>query len=285
MLAYPACDLSMRAGESLSLDLENIPDREARKLVAALQALQGTTSRPLAGEFRLRRVLPAHVGLGTTTAMVMHLLQEVLTFNGVEISQEELAALSGRGRTSGIGVSGGTGLVIDLGVAQPGSQVPHEPSMVNAGRPPALTLPSWPMPDWPVALWFTDMSPTFSADQELAFYRHLTPTRVEESRVQIAAVYHGILPAALEGDYHAFAKALAELQSTGFKRLEIAAQPESVRKQLEALREDGFAAGLTSMGPTVFAFGRSLDHLGRAPEIDHAVFPISILRSDPHRVT
>jgi predicted sugar kinase len=45
---------------------------------------------------------------------------------------------------------------------------------------------------------------------------------------------------------------LRDFQSVGFKAREVAAQPEIVRVTLETLWNEGFAAGLSSLGPAVF---------------------------------
>lgn len=79
-----------------------------------------------------------------------------------------------------------------------------------------------------------------------------------------AALYHGIVPAMATADLKMLQESLAEYQSLGFKRLEIAAQTTSVHK----LRSDlaslgGVATGMSSMGPLIFSIHDSTDEEAR----------------------
>jgi beta-ribofuranosylaminobenzene 5'-phosphate synthase len=241
------------ASVGLSVDLGD-PDLEIREKTTDAIARARDRGLPLTGRFTLVDRFPSHVGLGSTTATTMTLLQAIAAVNGWSISRAELIALSGRGRTSAIGCHTffEGGLLVDAGQRghPTGSYVP---SMLPAGRRPSLRLGRWPMPtDWHGYLLFAFEPPSVPPADEAAFFSSAAPTGRTDTLHQLAHLYHGILPAIVEADLTRLARSLREFQSCGLKAREIAAQSEKVRSTLARLWADGFAAGLSSLGPTIF---------------------------------
>jgi beta-ribofuranosylaminobenzene 5'-phosphate synthase len=110
------------------------------------------------------------------------------------------------------------------------------------------------MPEnWVVTLAFHNSVPTIEPAEEQRFFERHTPTSKADSLNQLAHVFHGMLPALLERDLEQFGRSLRAFQSLGFKACEIAAQPALVRAVLNDLWQKQVAAGLSSLGPTVFA--------------------------------
>lgn len=201
---------------------------------------------------------PEHVGLGSTTTAVMCVLRGVAALEGRRPEPAELQRLSGRGRTSGVGVNCffGGGLVVDAGQRRDGGdRAGYRPSSLNTATGPSRMLMSLPMPeDWWVSLLLdTDASKVHGA-AEGDFFRRNTPTPAQESLGMLAELYHGILPSIIERDLGTLSRALGVYQSLGFKRLEILHQAPAVRDLLgELSRHDRLAGGMSSMGPVVFA--------------------------------
>ena len=70
-----------------------------------------------------------------------------------------------------------------------------------------------------------------------------------------------LLPARVEEDIVTFGSAINAIQKLGFKKKEVELQPVSA-KLMEALREGGaYGAGMSSFGPTVYAFGEDAENL------------------------
>ena len=69
----------------------------------------------------------------------------------------------------------------------------------------------------------------------------------------MAALYHGVLPAMLLADYSALVSALATVHRTGFKARELDRCSPQLQRTLGALFDRGFAAGLSSVGPLIYA--------------------------------
>jgi|GEM_PF-4232961 len=64
-----------------------------------------------------------------------------------------------------------------------------------------------------------------------------------------------MLPALFEEDIVTFGKSINSIQEIGFKKREVEIQPVSV-PLMQALRDGGaYGAGMSSFGPTVYAFG------------------------------
>jgi beta-ribofuranosylaminobenzene 5'-phosphate synthase len=237
----------------LDVNLEDL-DQETRASVS--RALSNITDRRLkvTGVFAVAERMPSHVGLGSTTATTLALLKSMDLINDWGLGSTALIDMSSRGRTSGVGSHTffDGGLIADVGQRAHPTGV-YRPSLAPNDRSPSLKLGRWLMPSqWRVHLLFSATRPSVPPEQEAEFFSLVTPTEHSETLTQLAALYHGIVPAALEEDLIRFAGALREFQSVGFKAREIAAQPEIVRATLEVLWSEGLAAGLSSLGPTVF---------------------------------
>lgn len=210
------------------------------------------------GSYELMTAPESHVGLGSTTATSLALLTCMSELNGWRLGRAELIDLSGRGRTSAVGCNGffDGGFIVDAG--QPGHPDAREyrPSIDGHGRLPSLHIGSWLMPDhWRVTILNGGLAPTVLPERERELFR--VPGAAQHSLRAVASLYHGILPAILESDIAALALALARLQATGLKRIEILMQPQGVQELLGRLWRAGYAAGLSSFGPTVFVITTS----------------------------
>jgi len=167
--------------------------------------------------------------------------------------------LSGRGRTSGIGIHGffSGGWIVDVG-QQAGS--PLLPSAANRKREVAVALTRIESPDWPVGL-FHPYGASLSGIGEIDFFRASTPIGEHEVLRALACLYHGMLPALLTRDIDSFGDALRSFQSLGFKRKEIDQQAANIKRLIGDLRDVAPGVGMSSMGPLIFAFGGAPDDL------------------------
>ena len=236
----------------------------------------------ISGDIRLISAPSAHVGLGSTTLTVLGILQSLAIINQWTITTEDLIRISTRGRTSGIGIGTFfTGkLIVDAG--QAGHPIGHDylPSLAPRERRPSLTIGSWPMPEeWNISLFFAQDPPSVNPADEVDFFRRATPLSSSDVGLQLTHLYHGIIPAVLEGDLPAFAQSLQVFQKLGFKAAEISVQRTPARDLLNTLWEQGFAAGLSSFGPTIFAFHESAANLEPGRH-----FPVEIVRFGPFSV-
>ena len=70
-----------------------------------------------------------------------------------------------------------------------------------------------------------------------------------------------LLPSLFEKDIVTFGKSINAIQELGFKKQEVQLQPLS-KDLMDTLREGGaYGAGMSSFGPTVYAFGEDVENL------------------------
>jgi len=70
-----------------------------------------------------------------------------------------------------------------------------------------------------------------------------------------------LLPALVGEDLVTFGSAIDAIQDVGFKKREVALQPVS-SKLMHVLKDGGaYGAGMSSFGPTVYAFGEDPENL------------------------
>jgi beta-ribofuranosylaminobenzene 5'-phosphate synthase len=70
-----------------------------------------------------------------------------------------------------------------------------------------------------------------------------------------------LLPSLFEKDIVTFGKSINKIQELGFKKREVELQPVS-KDLMHALRNGGaHGAGMSSFGPTVYAFGEDMKNL------------------------
>lgn len=205
-----------------------------------------------------------HSGLGSKTAVLLALIQGASELLGLGLSVEQMQRLSQRGGTSGIGLySFFTGGVIwDAGHPQRDVEELLPSSARAPLRPPTclgrMTFPE----EWAVYLIDPEgKHPCGEAERDI--FRRSTPTPRAEVLEAMGHVAHGIAPAFRETNLPDLASGLRAISAVGFKAREIAFQSESVRATLATLQEAGLAAGMSSLGPTLYAITEATDQDSR----------------------
>ena len=260
-LAGPTLEISAEAADALHVDgLHQLDERAGREVREALSGFEEVTG-PLGARLTIERALPAHVGLGSKTALLLAILQAASSIARRPLDMATLQRLSGRGGTSGVGINTffRGGFVTDGGgPAAPGR--PHGPS--SASRPdrvpPVLCRLDIPA-DWRFTL-LVHPSHRIADEAERQLFVESTPVPEREVLRSIAVMYHGIAAAVATADLGLLGTALAELHCLGFKGRELAAQPRSIRDLYERVRElPGSAVGLSSVGPLLYVISSAAD--------------------------
>lgn len=196
---------------------------------------------------------PEHVGLGSKTTLLLSVARVVAEVTGVDLTPDELCAITRRGGTSGIGIHTffEGGWMVDGGRSRDGTTSLRPSSAQQpTSRPPAIAWASVPT-TWRFHLLLPRGSRR-SAAEEIEFFRTATPVPRDEVLETLSQVYHGIMPAVVEGDLGALHTALSRLRQSGFKRREIDHQSTAVRNLLDHLDASGYACGMSSLGPLVY---------------------------------
>jgi beta-ribofuranosylaminobenzene 5'-phosphate synthase len=206
---------------------------------------------PLKGLVRIEECIPEHVGLGSTTQLLLAVATGLLTYNNVDFNVIEVAKLMGLGRVSGIGTYAFMhgGFIVDAGV--------HE------GRDfPKLLLRL----DFPEEWTFILITPRDRGLDETSEQTVFTTAPVVPQELPWKAafiLFTRLIPAIIERNFEEFALALSDLQRTVgemFSSLQGGIYSPLSTKYIELLLNMGVkGVGQSSWGPTVYGVVESLD--------------------------
>jgi beta-RFAP synthase len=193
---------------------------------------------------------PEHVGLGVGTQLSLAIVRGLLDLAGADdCSAKILAMLAGRGRRSGIGLHGFVqgGLIVDGG------------RRADDSPPPLVARLPFPA-DWSILLVQPPGPRGRHGSAEVRAFAELPPLPDRIADRLCRLVLLGILPAVAQGELNEFDQALRELQhhiGSAFAPWQggLFASPQSALLTAQ-MRDLGLvAAGQSSWGPTLYAFG------------------------------
>lgn len=205
---------------------------------------------------------PQHVGFGTKTALSLALIAGVNAFRAIGWSVPQMQRFSGRGAASGVGVHSffSGGVIWDVGHRSHADKQ-LLPSGSSTGTGIAPLGARIPFPEaWRIMLILPAERP-MTGPEEIKFFVENAPVPRPEALSTIAALYHGVLPAFMLADYSALAVALAEVHRVGFKARELSNWSTPLQTAVATLAKEGFAAGLSSVGPLIYVVLAGDDHV------------------------
>ncbi|MCQ8894382.1 MAG: beta-ribofuranosylaminobenzene 5'-phosphate synthase [Methanolinea sp.] len=267
-LDHPEVVLSARRSEGFSVVGG---DEDARsRVLAAADAIARALCLPGGAEFSLPSLYPGHVGLGRGTQLALSAATALCHLYGQVCPPHELALITGRGGTSGIGTAAFStgGFLVDGGHSFGTSRdkAAFLPSSASPGvRPPEIIARHDFPPHWEILLAIPRSAPGASGAIEKSLFSQYCPVPQEEVRELAHIVLFLLLPGLVEKDLELFGKAVNRMQELGFKKVENMLAPPVSRDLISTMRNAGaVAAGLSSFGPTVFCFGEGgMDDIGR----------------------
>ncbi|WP_258084962.1 beta-ribofuranosylaminobenzene 5'-phosphate synthase family protein [Thermococcus thermotolerans] len=189
----------------------------------------------------VRRAIPRHVGLGSTTQLSLAVGTAIARLNNLSVSTEELARVLGRGRNGGAGVYSFAygGFVIDGGVRN--------------GIPPLIFREEFPE-DWAFLLVIPELKPGLDEEEEKPVMARVVG-RTDVAMEISHRILLGLLPALREKDVRTFGKHLSAIQRLVGKHFEAyqgGEFREDVKLILDFLTEKTYGHGQSSWGPTVY---------------------------------
>ena len=212
--------------------------------------------------------IPTHSGFGSGTQLSLGIASAVNTLYDLKLSVLELAHAVGRGGTSGIGVAAFDtgGFIVDGGHRYPEQKSSFLPSSVAADISPPPILLRYAFPNWPLLIVLPNCSRIYG-DAELELFRTLCPQPASVAPKLSHLLLLQILPAILEENIHSFGKALNQIQTFGWKKVEIDAQGSELQQTLEFLQANGaLGAGVSSWGPAICAVSEEIEVLKQKTE-------------------
>lgn len=200
----------------------------------------------------VHHAIPAHAGLGSGTQLALAVASAITTVCDRERSVPDLAALTGRGARSGIGI----------GVFASGGFVVDGGRSATTSVPPVLARFDVPA-SWRVILVHDEGHEGLSGSAETAAFRTAPPMRAALAERLCRLTLMGVFPALAEHDFDTFAASIARIQEIigdyfspfqggRFTSPDVAAAIAYCR-DVHGLQ----GVGQTSWGPTGFAFAPS----------------------------
>lgn len=189
----------------------------------------------------VRKAIPRHIGLGSTTQLSLAVGEGVAKLNNINVKIEKLAEILGRGRNSGAGIYTFKygGFVIDGGVK---------------GKIPPLILREEFPEEWAFLLVIPQVKRGFDEEEEKPIMESVKG-RSEIAREISHRILLGLLPALKERDIKTFGKYLGEIQRLVGKHFEDyqgGEFREDVKPILEFLKDNTYGYGQSSWGPTLY---------------------------------
>jgi len=209
----------------------------------------------------MRRSPPRHAGLGSGTSASLAAARAVMELYGRELPERELAILTGRGGTSGIGTAafGHGGFIIDGGheFGTGKEKTTFKPSSASAGvEPPDVTVRMDFPEDWNILIAIPHLSQGASGKEETDIFGRFCPVPQEEVRELCHEVMMRLLPGITGENLELFGAAVNRIQELAFKKVELSLQPDFIQEMPALMREAGaVCAGMSSFGPALYAIG------------------------------
>jgi beta-ribofuranosylaminobenzene 5'-phosphate synthase len=213
--------------------------------------------------------IPPHSGFGSGTQLALGIAQAVNTLYDLDLSVADLAEIVGRGGTSGIGITAFEqgGFILDGGHRFPDQKSSFLPSSAAGNVPAPPLLLRHPFPDWELLIVIPRCT-HISGETEIQLFKTLCPQPRSTAEQLSHLILLQLLPAIFEADRHAFGSAINEVQTFGWKKVEIDAQGSILQQTLDFLRDNGaMGAGVSSWGPAIFAVGDDLPILKEKTEM------------------
>ena len=226
--------------------------KTAENVLSAIHAGSGV-------DLTIRSLYPAHVGLGSGSQLALATAQAICELYGRNVPIQDLARITGRGGTSGIGTAAFLhgGFIVDGGhrFGDGCEKSDFRPSAASAGIrcPPVIMRHEFPK-DWKILLAIPHLPPGANGPAESDIFRNHCPLPLDEVRMYCHEVLMRLLPGIAERDLDLFGSSINALQDIGFKKVELSLRPPEVAGLLDTMRAAGAAgAGMSSFGPALYA--------------------------------
>lgn len=262
---------------------------EIERLCNHLEHIRRQVNLPNAATVEITGDFLTHCGMGSGTAIRLACIESLLELNRRVMGRDELVRLSGRGGTSGVGISTyfNGGFVFDLGVSGNVSDQ-FLPSSVGIAKAFPLQLHRQNLPDWPLGLCIPRKCAPKTQEQEVEFFRRVTPLPHSKSFEAAYVAVFQVLASLMEQDYPSFCQAISEMQETEWKRLERAEHAPYIYQTENALRELAVdCVGMSSLGPLLYFFAspETLERVhANGDHLDADIF-LTVPKNSGRRVT
>lgn len=195
-----------------------------------------------------------HIGLGHTTQYLLSVAKIAAEYNFKKLNAYELAKLVKRGGTSGVGIYAFEygGFVVDGGHSLKVKKELLPSDFSTAPPPPLIARLNFP---WYIYVNIPKSGRRIYGADEIRVFKE---AKVEGLDTLARVILIELIPSVAEGDLEGALNAISLIQNLGFKKIEVSLQTEEVKDLMHKMNKIGFPAGLSSFGPAVYTFVRSI---------------------------
>lgn len=249
----------------VDLDEKDKLDIEKRILDSAKKVLDkiGETGVKLS----INEVIHAHSGLGSGTQISLSTGKLTSLIYGHDISAENLAKITGRGGTSGIGVASFEkgGFIVDgghtFGAGKDKADFRPSSASKDVKSAPVLFRHDF---NWDIVLTIPN-GEQICGEKEIDMFKKYCPVSELETQRICRIVLMKMMPAIIENDFDSFGFCINELQKLGFKKAEVGLQKPALKSILEGLQKISYS-GISSFGPTIYSLGDKKEIIDKSNE-------------------
>lgn len=209
----------------------------------------------------IKEAYTQHIGLGSGTQVAVAVGKAICDLYGRKMSIREIAEIVGRGGTSGIGTAAfeAGGFILDGGHSTK-EKKDFLPSSASKAAP-APVIARYDFPDWKIVLVIPKIGKDVHGGEEVNIFQKYCPIDLREVQRLCHTIVMKTLPSIIDEDIQSFGQSINEIQSMGFKKIEVGLQSEEVKRILRICQENSYGAGLSSFGPTIYSIVEDEDEL------------------------
>jgi len=216
-------------------------EEDTKTIKNTLRKLNSLYSTGTSYYIEVQKSIPRHVGLGSTTQLVLAVSKAVLKLKGIDTPIEQVASLLGRGRVSGVGIHvfRHGGFVIDGGRKN--------------GIPPLIVRHEFPK-EWAFILVIPKGNQRVPEEGEDEIMQSIVG-RTDVAMEITYRIFLGLLPALVERNIEVFGENLSAIQrlvGRHFEELQGGIFREDVMDIVNFLSSITYGCGQSSWGPLVY---------------------------------
>lgn len=266
----PRLVFTAKESETILINANNL-DKELEESV--YQSLENTKKKyELKGGIELSIIesIPSHSGFGSKTATLISTNHAYLNLYNIDEDYRYLGTFLKRGGTSGLGINliDKGGFIVDGGHSKE-IKTKFGPSSASSTIYPPPVLVHYEMPEWKILLCTPDIDKTYGK-KEIDFFNKVCPIN-EEYVGKLARIrFSQTLPSIVENNLDLFSASINNIQEFGWKSEEINVYCDTVKQIMLDLKKHGVkGSGMSSIGPTIYAFGENLDEISKKIKAEH----------------
>ena len=235
-------------------------DECSQKILYANKVIQEYLEIEEDYKFNIKSIYPSHQGLGLGTQLLLSTAKLISSMNNIDLDAVELAKITHRGGTSGIGVHSfnNGGLIIDGGHKKSKTEG-FLPSRASKMLPPPI-IARYDFPkNWDILLVTPTKINTVHGNEEVDIFKQNTPIDIRDVEKISYLTLMKLMPSIVEEDLNSFSEAINQIQQLGFKKVERKLQQDTTGNTIHTLEEFGIpCVGMSSFGPTCFGITDSI---------------------------